>query len=378
MGRKRLAILVGFFWLIIIIGFIGVKEFTLRTGEEVSLKTVPIDPRDLFRGDYVILAYDISTLDLNNIPADYADFEIRDKIYVSLNKENGYGIPSRIYKNIPKSEKLFIKGIVKNIRNKRLSVEYGIESYFVPEGKGREIERIREGTNAGKSLETKVCIDKFGNAVIKSLSVIPQKVKPSIPRQLTYPSVPAILQQPESIQGDVWVRFDSAHCNDFYPFSSASGVLGKVYWARFDSTDNLYREIHGEECCLPGGCRQAWGSYYVNSTRMGPWVVERKEISRDRYKLLIRGSSQADCICGSNAYVKGGGQVVPTSGWHIVEVNKCEANSDNRGREVYCKVDKQTGMIKFAGGSTCGGSVPDCCCCIDSGNVDIEIIVEKR
>lgn len=32
--------------------FAGVREVTLRTGTEVVLQTVPVDPRDLFRGDY--------------------------------------------------------------------------------------------------------------------------------------------------------------------------------------------------------------------------------------------------------------------------------------------------------------------------------------
>ena len=35
----------------------------LRAGTEVRLATAPVDPRDLFRGDYVILNYKISTLD---------------------------------------------------------------------------------------------------------------------------------------------------------------------------------------------------------------------------------------------------------------------------------------------------------------------------
>lgn len=165
MGKNKLFLLIGIFWLIIIIGFIAPKEFTLRTGKEVLLKTVPVDPRDLFRGDYVILHYEISILDLNNITADYTDVKIGDKIYVVLKKENSYGVASKIFMNSPKDEELFLKGIVKNVQDKSLSVEYGIESYFVPEGKGREIERNREG----KRLEVKVSIDRFGNAAIKSL-----------------------------------------------------------------------------------------------------------------------------------------------------------------------------------------------------------------
>ena len=45
--NKKIFIGIGVFWLIIIIGFIASKEFTLQTGEEVILKTRPVDPRDL-------------------------------------------------------------------------------------------------------------------------------------------------------------------------------------------------------------------------------------------------------------------------------------------------------------------------------------------
>lgn len=168
--KTLLFLLIGVFWLVVIVGFIAVKEFTLQTGEEVLLKTMPIDPRDLFRGDYVILRYEINTLDLDTIPTDYTDFETRDNIYVALNIVDKYGIPSKIYKKIPE-EGLFLKGTVKDVRNNRLDVEYGIENYFVPEGEGRDIERQRSG-----NLDVKVSIDKFGNAGIKVLLIDGQEV----------------------------------------------------------------------------------------------------------------------------------------------------------------------------------------------------------
>src|SRR3954454_22511931 len=34
----------------------------LRNGQEVRLELTPVDPRDLFRGDYVVLAYRIGTV----------------------------------------------------------------------------------------------------------------------------------------------------------------------------------------------------------------------------------------------------------------------------------------------------------------------------
>ena len=110
MEKNKLFILIGSFWLIIILVFIASKEFTLRTGKEILLKTVPVDPRDLFRGDYVILRYEISRLDSNHIAADYTDFKIGEKIYVALKKEDGYGVASKLFRNSPKGEELFLKG----------------------------------------------------------------------------------------------------------------------------------------------------------------------------------------------------------------------------------------------------------------------------
>lgn len=163
--NKKIFIGIAIFWLVIILSFIVFKEFTLKTGQEVLFKTIPVDPRDLFRGDYVILNYEISTLDITSLPKDFSNIEVNDKIFVTLKKEKNYGIPTGIYKRLPEN-KLFIKGKIKDITNNKINIEFGIESYFVPEGKGREIERQR-----GENLEVKVAIDKFGNAIIKSLVI---------------------------------------------------------------------------------------------------------------------------------------------------------------------------------------------------------------
>ena len=123
--------MIGIFWLVIIFGFIAFKEFTLQTGEEVLLKPRPIDPRDLFRGDYVILTYEISTLDANTLQKDVTEFKQDDKVYVSLNKVDNYGVASGVYINKPK-DGLFIKGTVKDVQGSRLNIEYCIKNYFFP------------------------------------------------------------------------------------------------------------------------------------------------------------------------------------------------------------------------------------------------------
>lgn len=62
MKAKLLSLVVGLqvFW---VIGTVAVQETKLSQGTIVRLETRPVDPRDLLRGDYVILNYDLSTLD---------------------------------------------------------------------------------------------------------------------------------------------------------------------------------------------------------------------------------------------------------------------------------------------------------------------------
>jgi len=172
---KKLFILTAVIWLIIILGMIGVKEFTIRTGTEVLLKTQPVDPRDLFRGDYVILSYEITRLQAN-----ISEFEINngDQVYIGLTvDEEGYASAYKIFKQPPIG--LYIKGTATiigtgfgNFEGTRwLNINYGIENYFVPEGEGREIERAWD-----QELVVKVTIDKNGNALIRTLYLDGQEV----------------------------------------------------------------------------------------------------------------------------------------------------------------------------------------------------------
>ena len=165
MKHKDIFVLTIVFWLLIFSGLILYKEFTLQTGEEVLLKTRPVDPRDLFRGDYVILRYEISTLDMDELHVENGDLNLNERVYVTLELEDGYGMPKKIYSS-PPEEELFIKGTVRHVGNDILMIDYGIESYFVPEGKGRFIEM-----QSGDDLDVKIVIDRFGNAVIKDLLI---------------------------------------------------------------------------------------------------------------------------------------------------------------------------------------------------------------
>jgi len=133
----------------------------LRDGDEVILKTAPVDPRDLMRGDYVRLRYeDISTVDGALFTGTWPEKNLYAPVWLTLEPgEDGLVVvsalslekpdpvrpgsvylkskPTRLYAaDEPKSGKL------------RLSLSFGIERYYVPEGEGLEIEDAR---NAGRT-----------------------------------------------------------------------------------------------------------------------------------------------------------------------------------------------------------------------------------
>ena len=150
----------------------------LRSGREVVLPIVPVDPRSLFRGDYVILSYPFSRVSTSLArepkPTPGAGF------YVVLRKAVAEGRDDwqadRIVAAMPETlgaDEIALKarpqhgGTIDWSRTFVLSVRYGIESYFVPEGKGRDLEAMVRD----KKLAAIVAVDAKGNAAIKGLSV---------------------------------------------------------------------------------------------------------------------------------------------------------------------------------------------------------------
>ena len=84
--RKSFVILAVILQLIVLAYMAGEREYILRNGKVIHLRTAPIDPRDMFRGDYVRLNYEISRIPVNHIRGVDSVGELKkgDKIYVSL------------------------------------------------------------------------------------------------------------------------------------------------------------------------------------------------------------------------------------------------------------------------------------------------------
>ena len=142
------------------------RQTMLNAGRVVTLKVVPVDPRDVFRGDYVTLNYEISRLDTTKLDGDDT-FASGDKIYVTVVAQEGVWNAVALGRSKPFAVQggVAIRGDVQYADSSTVSVTYGIESYFVPEGTGRAIEEeARKG-----ELSVDAAIDPQGRAAIKAL-----------------------------------------------------------------------------------------------------------------------------------------------------------------------------------------------------------------
>ena len=167
MNRRQLILLMSF-PAVVILSIIAVKWFTVLFGQEILLKNEPVDPRDLFRGDYIALRYEISRIDLNQIPHD-SDFSIGDTIYASLSKKEKFWTIDSVShsKRVPYEDQVCMKGKVERTFDDQVIVSWGIESYFVPEGKGRQIEQDMIARNVSAI----VSVDFTCSSVLKQLLV---------------------------------------------------------------------------------------------------------------------------------------------------------------------------------------------------------------
>jgi len=172
---RKIFIVIAVLLQILVLGYMaGEREYILRNGEIIYLRTAPIDPRDLFRGDYVRLNYEISNIPARHLPlGDTSGVAKGKKVYANL-KENSNGLYEldHVSLNQPPSGIYLIGRSPYDYRNRlfgrTLRLNYGIEAYFVQQGKGRQIEqRLGSRNQLQVPLEMQIAVGRNGKAVIK-------------------------------------------------------------------------------------------------------------------------------------------------------------------------------------------------------------------
>lgn len=122
----------------------------LWIGTEIKVKTVPVDPRSMFRGNYARLSYDFSRVETS----EFSGSEVMrngEVVYIVLAPSSD-GLYEFSAAAIEKpTSGIFLRGRVENNRWSRdgvrhFRINYGIEAFFAPKEKALEMERkLRNG-----------------------------------------------------------------------------------------------------------------------------------------------------------------------------------------------------------------------------------------
>jgi uncharacterized membrane-anchored protein len=137
------------------LGLIGWNELALARGTEVTLRTVPVDPIDLFRGRYVTLNYEIS-----RVPVDPGTAE-GETVYVRLHEREGRWVGERGTRERPAGG-TFIRGTYTGS-----TIRYMIETYYADEDEAPRLE-----AEAARGLDVRVVLDDDGRARISGVETV--------------------------------------------------------------------------------------------------------------------------------------------------------------------------------------------------------------
>ncbi|WP_438748670.1 GDYXXLXY domain-containing protein [Pararhizobium sp. O133] len=148
----------------------------LRNGVDVVLKTIPVDPRDLLRGDYVVLSYDISNISADKITGGFPTEATDAQVSVRLEKQHDgfWTISEASFGTLaPKEGTVIARSSpfyfypATDSAPSSVNVEYGIERYYVPEGDGLVLEQARNAS----ALSVTASVDDGGRMQIRSIAI---------------------------------------------------------------------------------------------------------------------------------------------------------------------------------------------------------------
>ncbi|WP_134683062.1 GDYXXLXY domain-containing protein [Brevibacillus migulae] len=164
---KRTAYLIGIIALqvILLLSIVGKYQYIAMTGKPITLKTAPIDPTDLFYGEYVTLRYEVNEIDRKHVNDQLTVDDHGKTVYVLLRQsEHPWYDPASVTLERPEpgGNEAVIKGVLQYLADDRIHVKYGWERYYVPENTGRAIEQQQ-------SLLADLRVSDTGEAVLERI-----------------------------------------------------------------------------------------------------------------------------------------------------------------------------------------------------------------
>jgi len=154
-----------------LIGTVAFQERQLASGTLILLETRPVDPRDLLRGDYVILRYDISDVPVSAFTPSVTEpgmFMSERTVHVELRPEGEFYRVHRASLDTMVAEPGNVVLVGRSVARDpdgqlgtSLEVHYGLERYYVREGTG----------NPRGKLTVQVSVPRSGRGMIRQVFI---------------------------------------------------------------------------------------------------------------------------------------------------------------------------------------------------------------
>lgn len=146
------------------------RAHTLATGTEVVLQTNFIDPRDLFRGHYVVLNLAISRVGGADVEV-IGEPAVGDSVFVTLEKgEDAFWIVSSVSTELSGKGLAVLEGTLTRAPQTEqgtYGISFPFDRYFAPKLRAQRLERLRRQGRLGVI----VALDGQGGGVVRGITI---------------------------------------------------------------------------------------------------------------------------------------------------------------------------------------------------------------
>jgi uncharacterized membrane-anchored protein len=210
--KVKLALLAAALQVLVLAFMAGEREWIMRTGAPLVLRTAPVDPNDPMRGAFVRLTYEISTVP----PAlcrgetikwtkttDYRETQkIRDRVVYAAVNVDAYGIAELTsLSDTPPDSGRYLRGRVVSADTGGVRVRYGIEALFMNKDAAKRMEDT-SFKKAGAPMDVTVAVGSSGLAVLKDTTWEPLGITFAVDRRPRPPTpAPGQPWQPQPLTG---------------------------------------------------------------------------------------------------------------------------------------------------------------------------------
>ncbi len=211
--KVKLALAVAALQVLVLAFMAGQREWIMRTGAPLVLRTAPVDPNDPMRGAFVRFNYEI-----NQVPValcrgevakwtkptgyDYrASQRIRDEVVYAAVSINAHGLAELTsLSDTPPASGPYLRGRVVTADQNGVNVRYGIEAYFMNKGAARQMEETSL-KKTGAPMDVTVAVGSSGTAVLKDTTWEPLGITFALDRRPRPQQQPGQPWQPQPLTG---------------------------------------------------------------------------------------------------------------------------------------------------------------------------------